>query len=71
MKAALEKELSALTLEEKHEVFSYLAPFVTPDDDSISDELMAELNRRIEEDNRNPEAAISFDEFKSRWAHRK
>lgn len=72
MKAALEKELSALSLEEKNEVFTYLMPFVTPaDDDSISPELRTELDRRLEEDDRNPEAAMSLEEFKNRWTHRK
>jgi hypothetical protein len=72
MKAALEKELSALTLEEKNEVFTYLVPFVTPVDDfSISPGLMTELNRRIEEDDKFPETAISFEQFKSHWSHRK
>ncbi len=72
MKAALENELSALSLEEKNEVFTYLMPFVTPaDDDSISSELMAELEARIREDDLNPEAAMTFEDFKHRWSHRK
>ena len=72
MKASLEKELSALSLEEKNEVFTFLMPFVTPaNDDSISPELMAELDARIREDDSNPEAALTFEDFKLRWAHRK
>lgn len=72
MKAALEKELSALTLEEKNEVFTYLVPFIMPVDDFIiSPELMTELNRRIEEDDKFPETAISLDQFRSHWSHRK
>lgn len=70
MKAALEKELSALSLEEKAEVFSYLAPFVTPDDEPISAELMAELERRLKEDEQHPERAMSLEEAKKHWVHR-
>ncbi len=72
MKAALEKELSALSLEEKNEVFTYLMPFVTPEDgDSISPELMEELESRIREDDLNPQAAMALEDFKNRWSHRK
>ena len=73
MKAELAKELIELSLEEKNEVFTFLMPYVTPpqEDDEISPELMAELERRIAEDDLNPDAAISLEEFKLRWAHRK
>ncbi len=72
MKASLEKELSALSLEEKVEAYTYLAPFVTPpENEDISPELLEMLDRRLEEDERNPEAAMSLEEFKNRWAHRK
>lgn len=71
MKAALEKELSALSLEEMNEVFTFLMPFVTPEDgDSISPELMVELESRIRGDELNPEAAMTFEDFKHRWSHR-
>lgn len=72
MKAALEKELSALSLEEKNEVFNYLMHFVTPaEEDPISHELMAELDKRLEDDDRNPDAAMTLEAFKKRWSHRK
>ena len=71
MKAALEKELAALSLEEMNEVFTFLMPFVTPDDgDSIAPELMVELESRIREDELNPEAAMTFENFEHRWSHR-
>lgn len=73
MKAELEKELSSLSLEEKHEVFCYLMPWVAPDagENAISIGLIDELNARVREDELQPDAAISLDEFKLRWAHRK
>ncbi len=71
MKAALEKELSALTLEEKNEVMTFLMPFVTPpENEEVSLELLEVLDRRLEEDDSNPQAAMTLDEFKGRWAHR-
>jgi len=71
MKAELEKELSALSLEEKNEVFTFLMPLVTPDfeEEADSTELIEELERRLDSDKKNPEAAISFEEFNERWAH--
>jgi len=70
MKAELEKELSALSLEEKNEVFTFLMPFVTPDGNpEEATELMQELERRLEADKKNPGAAISLEEFNKRWAH--
>ena len=67
MKAALEKELSALTLEEMNEVFTYLAPFVTPvDDDAVSNELMAELEQRLVSHRSDPTGSITFEQFKNR-----
>jgi hypothetical protein len=67
MKAALEKELSALTFEEKNEVFTYLAPFVTPvDDDSISNELMEELEQRLVSHRSAQAGSITFEQFKNR-----
>ena len=68
MKADLEKELLALSLEEKIEVLVFLIPFVTSDPkDEIPPELIADLEHRIAADNENPDAAISFEEFKRRW----
>lgn len=71
MNAELEKKLSGLSLEEKSEVVSYLMPLVTPpESDEISPELMKELKRRMLEDDLNPQAAMSLENFKLRWAHR-
>jgi putative addiction module component (TIGR02574 family) len=70
MKAELEKELSALSLEEKNEVFTFLMPYVTPDfEENEATELMQELERRLEADKKKPGAAISLEEFNKRWAH--
>jgi hypothetical protein len=67
MKAALEKELSALTLEEKNEVLNYLAPYAIPDeDDSISNELMEELNKRLVSHRSDPTGSITLEQFKNR-----
>jgi hypothetical protein len=67
MKAALEKELSALTLEEKNEVLNYLAPYAIPDeDDSISSELMEELNKRLVSHRSDPAGSITLEQFKNR-----
>ena len=73
MKAELEKELSSLSLEEKHEVLCYLMPLVAPEagEGGISIGLTDDLDARVREDELQPDAAISLDEFKLRWAHRK
>jgi hypothetical protein len=73
MKAELERELAALSLEEKNEAYTFLMPFVKPSEggDEISPELLAELERRIQEDDQSPEAAMSLENFKLRWVHRK
>ena len=69
MKAELEKELSALSLEEKNEVFTFLMPFVTPNFEDVPTELVQELEARLEADKKNPDAAISLEQFNKRWAH--
>jgi len=70
MKAELKKELSALSLEEKSEVFTFLMPFVTLDGDlDGSTELVDELERRLKADKLNPGNAVSFQDFNKRWAH--
>lgn len=71
MKAELEKQLTGLSLEEKNEVFTYLLPFVTPDFDGEADseDLILELEKRLEDDKANPGAAIGLEEFNKRWAH--
>jgi hypothetical protein len=71
MKAELEKQLTGLSLEEKSEVVSFLMPFVTPefDGEADSDDLIEELEKRLEADKANPGAAIGLEEFNKRWAH--
>lgn len=68
MKAELEKQLTGLSLEEKSEVVSFLMPFVTPtdDEDEVSPELMAELERRLEAHRADPSGSITLEEFKKR-----
>jgi len=64
LNTTLEKELAALSLREKAEVIDFLLPSVVGDDTSeIEPGLMAELERRIEEDAANPEGSISLGEF--------
>ena len=69
MKASLEKELSALSLEEKNEVFAYLMPFVTPDEESeeISPELMAELEKRLAAHRADPAGSMTLEEFEAHF----
>jgi putative addiction module component (TIGR02574 family) len=67
MKAELEKELAALSLEEKNEVFTFLMPFVTPGfDDEVPADLMAELERRLAAHEADPTGSITLEEFKKR-----
>lgn len=67
MNATLQKELSALSREEKAEVIDFLLPaVVAADDDEVSPELMAELERRIAEHEADPSGAITLEEFKAR-----
>jgi hypothetical protein len=70
MKAELEQKLTELSLEEKTEVFSFLVPFVTPEFHELdSSDLIKELEKRLEADINNPDAAISLEEFNKRWNH--
>ena len=67
MKAALEKELSALSLEEKNEVVTYLMPFVTPpESDDISPELLELLEQRLKQHRSDPTGSITLEQFKNR-----
>ncbi len=68
MKAELAQKLIELSLEEKNEVFIFLMPYVTPphEEDEISPELMAELERRFAEHRADPSGSITLEDFKSR-----
>ncbi len=68
MKTELEHQLTGLSLEEKSEVVSFLMPFVSPaeDNEGISPELMAELDRRLEAHRADPSGAITLEQFKKR-----
>ena len=69
MKAELEKELAALSLEEKNEVFTFLMPFVTPNYEEryeVPGDLMAELERRLAAHVADPSGSITLEEFKKR-----
>jgi hypothetical protein len=72
MNATLEKELAALTPEEKAEVIDFLLPDVTGgNDDAIPAELLAELERRDDEYEANPTGAMTLREFDRKWFGRK
>lgn len=65
MNATLQKELAALSLEEKAEVIDFLLPAVVgAEDDEISPELMAELERRIDAHEKDPSGAITLEEWR-------
>lgn len=71
MNATLQKELAALSREEKAEVIDFLLPTVVgAEDEEIPPELMAELERRIEEDEANPGGSITLEEFRRRFIER-
>ncbi len=54
MNATLEKELSALSVEEKAEVIDLLLPAVVGRDDDIPPRLLGELERRADEFEKSP-----------------
>ena len=65
MNASLQKELAALSREEKAEIIDFLIPAVAgSEDDDISPELMAELERRIAEHEADPSGAITLEEWR-------
>jgi len=74
MNAALEKQLAALSLEEKAEVIEFLTPAVHGmhghDADDISPDLLAELERRMDEDDADPSGGMSLEEFDARLRNR-
>lgn len=71
MNATLEKELTALSVEEKAEVIDFLLPAVAGTDDEIPPVLLTELERRDEAYERNPSAGLSLEEFDRKWLGKK
>ena len=72
MNATLEKELNALSPEEKAEVIDFLLPDVVGNDnDEISAELLAELERRDDAYEANPAGAQTLREFDRKWFGKK
>jgi hypothetical protein len=71
MNAMLEKELNALSREEKAEVIDYLIPSVMGRDDEIPPALLTEIERRDEAYEQNPTGGMSLEEFDRKWLGRK
>ena len=72
MNATLEKELTALSPEEKAEVIDFLLPEVVGNDnDEISADLLAELERRDDAYEANPTGAMTLREFDQKWFGKK
>ncbi|MEN9574597.1 MAG: putative addiction module component [Verrucomicrobiota bacterium] len=67
MNATLEKELAALSVEEKAEVVDFLLPAVVGADDEIPPSLLTELERRDEAYERNPTPGLTLEEFDRKW----
>ncbi len=67
MKAALERELSALSFEEKAEVYTYLASFVIPPEpENMAPELLAELEQRLAAHRLDSTGSITLEQFRNR-----
>ncbi len=72
MNETLEKELAALSPKEKAEVIDFLLPDVVGgENDEIPAALLAELERRDDAYEANPNGAISLREFDGKWFGRK
>ena len=72
MNATLEKELTALSPEEKAEVIDFLLPeVIAQDDESIPPELLAELERRCDAYDANPTGGMTLKEFDRKWFGKK
>ncbi len=72
MNATLEKELAALSVEEKAEVIDRLLPDVVGrDEDGVPAHFLAELERRAEEFEKNPTTGMTLDQFDQKWFGRK
>lgn len=65
MNAILQKELAALSIQEKAEIIDFLLPdVVRAEDEEISPDLMEELERRIEAHQQDPSGAITLEEWR-------
>lgn len=72
MNAILEKELAALSPQEKAEVIDFLLPDVVgSDSDEIEAELLAELERRDDAYEANPAGGLTLREFDGKWFGKK
>jgi hypothetical protein len=72
MNATLEKELAALSPEEKAEVIDFLLPeVIRQDDEGIPAELLTELERRCDEYDANPTGEMTLKEFDQKWFGKK
>lgn len=71
MNAALELELTALSVEEKAEVIDFLLPAVVGADDEIPPALLTELERRDEAYERNPTNGLTLADFDRKWLGKK
>lgn len=72
MNATLEKELTALSRDEKAEVIDFLLPdVIAQDDESIPAELLAELERRCDAYDANPTGEMTLKEFDQKWFGKK
>jgi len=72
MNATLEKELTALSPEEKAEVIDFLLPdVIAQDEEGIPAELLAELERRCDEYDANPKGEMTLREFDRKWFGKK
>ncbi|MCP5523331.1 MAG: addiction module protein [Verrucomicrobiales bacterium] len=67
MNATLEKELAALSLQEKAEVIDLLLPDVVGGEDRIPHGLMEELERRDVAHEADPSGALTLREFDRKW----
>ena len=67
MTTTLWKEIEALSREEKIELLAELKKSVGEAYFVLSDEQKAELDRRIEDMERNPDDEISYEEFKKEF----
>lgn len=72
MNAILEKELAALSPQEKAEVIDFLLPDVVGNDnDEIGAELLAELERRDDAFEADPTGTLTLRDFDGKWFGKK